>query len=425
MSHCLCYCLSSLSWLITVLDLRRTYAWHAGQPTFQHVPLYFFFVDSPFWIDGTQYPVGYHAFVGYVPTRYQVPVASTENADRDRTGTRRVNGDSIIKDNSIDKQTTRLRLGYARIATTERSTMSDGGGENDLTVHLSLTSAPSAARVTIQIAPDITAAQLMEAAATGSHIPLAKLKLIFRGRLIASSDKPVVSEYKIEDASVVHCMGKPQAPSLSASTASVPPAASAAAGASVSVASSPAPTPVVAPAVSTGPSQGAVAEALRTLQGSNSVTVYSTALQTVTKMVTNILEHATEDKYRKIRRSNAAVQRKLTGLTGGHALLLALGFVVQTVENDEYYVLVASADAWTHLVSSKAQIASALSQAQQQSRVSAPLPIATPVAPTMPGMGMPGMGGGMPGMPPHMDAAAQAHAANLMSDPQAMRSLIQ
>ncbi|EJK56320.1 hypothetical protein THAOC_23825, partial [Thalassiosira oceanica] len=60
-----------------------------------------------------------------------------------------------------------------------------------------------------------------------------------------------------------------------------------------------------------------------------------------------------EEKYRSVKRSNAAFQRRLGGVPGGHEFMLAAGFALTTKDGEEYYVLEASESKWTGLVAAK------------------------------------------------------------------------
>jgi hypothetical protein len=138
-----------------------------------------------------------------------------------------------------------------------------------------------------------------------------------------------------------------------------------------------------------------------------------------------------EEKYRSVKKQNAAFQRRLGGLPGGDAAMLAAGFVVEGQGADESYVLHASAEAWPKLVATKARVVAAVREAKSSTVGSVPPPAGgfgnmTGMGAGMPGMGaggMPGMGaGGMPGMgSPEMQNAM----ANMMSDPNALQSMLQ
>lgn len=54
-----------------------------------------------------------------------------------------------------------------------------------------------------------------------------------------------------------------------------------------------------------------------------------------------------EEKYRKVKKNNAAFQRRLGGLSGGDAAMKAAGFVVEndaTDSGEEVYMMHASAE---------------------------------------------------------------------------------
>lgn len=226
--------------------------------------------------------------------------------------------------------------------------------------------------------------------ASASKIPIASLKLIFRGRLIAIDEKNAADEYKLEDGCVVHCMGKP------VETAAAVPAASnetsTAAGPSVSI-----PSPA---ASASSPFPNTLASALALLESSTSGADYNTALSTLLKISSNIISHPQEEKYRRMKKGNAAFQKRLGGKVGGDECMKALGFEIVTEGGEEIYLLQASAEKWSELVTSKGEIEAKIRSIQAQA---AAIP-----APSMPGFGatsnpgMPGFGvpstPGMPGM---------------------------
>merc|ERR1719296_433413 len=71
-----------------------------------------------------------------------------------------------------------------------------------------------------------------------------------------------------------------------------------------------------------------------------------TALNTLLKVISNITSHPMEEKYRTIKSTNAAFQRKVGGIPGGKECMTAMGF---ELVNDEYK-LNATAEAWNMLV---------------------------------------------------------------------------
>jgi hypothetical protein len=298
-------------------------------------------------------------------------------------------------------------------------TMSDN--EDSLTINLTLTAVPSSPRVSVVISLSDSPSDFRRKAAEATKIPLETLRLIFRGRLIADqSETNAVNEFKLEEGCVVHCMGKP--------IASVPPVAPAAAAATTT-----APAGSIVTMTSVGPSPAAsvgdtLQTALTNLRSSNSSEVFLTAVSTLDKVLSNIVAHPMEQKYQRVKKDNAAFHRRLGGLRGGHDAMLAVGFTVISTDGDEFYVIHPSPEAWPRLVSSKEVIAHALRDAQVATMTSAP----PAVAASMPSvMGMPGMGSVMPGMmgagmpPGGLTPEMQAAAAQMMSDPNALRNMLQ
>ena len=80
-----------------------------------------------------------------------------------------------------------------------------------ITIQLTVPAAQGAPRVPLEIDETITARDLRQEASKATKIPQSSIKLIFRGRLITESDQAAVTEYKLEEGSVLHCMGKPAA----------------------------------------------------------------------------------------------------------------------------------------------------------------------------------------------------------------------
>ena len=282
----------------------------------------------------------------------------------------------------------------------------------ELTLHLTVTAAPGAPRVPLTIEPSIKACDLRTKASEATKIPKSALKLIFRGRLLVDDDKEAVAEYKLEDGSVLHCMGKPEASGATTQATAAPAAAPAAA------ASLPIPVPPVA---ATDP----LSDALQAIRRSTSPEEYKTALTTLDKILSNVQQHPLEDKYRKVKRQNPAFQRRLGKV--GHEAMLAVGFIVaQDDDGQEIYQMQATPDAWPKLVAAKGKVEAALRELQPVP--SAPLGMAAGM-PGFPGMPSGGLPGGLPlgglppgGLPPGgMDAAM----ANLMSDPAALQNMIQ
>jgi len=284
-----------------------------------------------------------------------------------------------------------------------------------ITLYLSLTSSPSSPRVSINVPLEATGADLRKLSSEATSIPLATMKLIYRGRVIADKETgEVLKEFKLENDMVIHVMGKPAAaaePAPSSSTATTT-----ATGASVTL-----PTAAAAAAPATTDASP-LASALMTLRTSNSNDVYRTALTTADKLLKNIVSHPMEEKYRTIKKSNPAFNKRLGGVTGGEAFLLASGFTIETTEGNEVYVLRPSAQAWPRLVAAGEEVARKVAEINTQ-----PINFDTAAAPSMPAAvppsnnafgGMPGMGGGMPG------GGDMAAMQQMMNDPNAMQQMM-
>lgn len=277
-------------------------------------------------------------------------------------------------------------------------------------LYLSLTSSPSSPRVQINVPEEATGADLRKLSSEATKIPLATMKLIYRGRVIADKETgAVLKEFKLENDSVVHVMGKPAAvaeqPAPSSSTTTTT------AGASV--------TPIAA-AAPAATDASPLASALMTLRTSNSNDTYRTALTTADKLLKNIITHPMEEKYRTVKKSNPAFNKRLGGVTGGEALLLASGFVIETVDGNEVYILRPSAQAWPILVAAGEEVARKVAEinTQPNNNFAAAAPsIPTPAPSNNAFSGMPGMGG-MPGGG-DMNAMQQ-----MMNDPNMMQNMM-
>lgn len=298
--------------------------------------------------------------------------------------------------------------------------MSEGAGDS-ITIHFSLTSSPSTPRITKTIRKEAKASELRVVAADATQIPIASLKLIYRGRIIQDDDK-VISGYCVENDCVIHCLGKPVVVEPSVGTAS--------STASVPVTST-ASTPSVETTSTTNTSgSGAstsfsVEAALQNLKSKNEAGTYSTALTTLGKVVSNIISNPTEEKYRKVKQSNAAFGRRLGNVQGGRDAILAVGFISEIPEGtDEYhFVLKPNAEAWNHLLQSKTKIDAEIELNKRNQYVPPPIPTTSPATPFMPSPGAFTGAGNIPGMPP-MTPAMQQQMSNLMSNPEMLRNMM-
>lgn len=283
---------------------------------------------------------------------------------------------------------------------------------NSITVILTLSNVPNSARVPLEVAADESPASLRAKASEATKIPLETMRLIFRGRLVGNeNDKNAVEEYKLEQDSVIHCMGKP----VQTAAVPTPSAATATSGSSVTV-----PVTTGVPVGPTSASPATLTAALTALRTSNSSSVYLTAVQTLEKILSNIANNPLEEKYRKVKRGNAAFNKRLGGIPGGEAAMLAVGFSLETIDGEPFFVMHPRPEAWPMLVQHVAELGSASQSATNA--VSSGPPMGIP--PAVDGFaGMPGMDGigGMPAMTPQMQQAA----AQMMRDPQQLQAMLQ
>jgi hypothetical protein len=68
------------------------------------------------------------------------------------------------------------------------------------------------------------------------------------------------------------------------------------------------------------------------LKNNNLFISFQVCVDTLCKYVDNILENPTDDKFRKIRKSNKAYAERVAGVEGHDLFLDALGFETETVD---------------------------------------------------------------------------------------------
>jgi len=257
-----------------------------------------------------------------------------------------------------------------------------------------------------------------------SRIPATSLKLIYCGRVIlpkVEDTEPVAAKYKLEEGSVVHCMGKPVEGDLVAPTSVATLATSAPAVSDPTVTSA---ATSSFQAVDAAPAVNELLHDLHKLQlegCANVSATYLTALKTLLKVIDNIIQNPLEEKYRVLKCSNAAFLKRLGGLKGSDAVLMKCGFR-KTPDN---YILDPSAEKWELLQTARVIVLGEINRisAQQQS----PLPATVAgspfgnvdVGPSASSIGT--MGGSMPPMPPGMDMNMMQ---NMLSDPNALSSML-
>ena len=99
-------------------------------------------------------------------------------------------------------------------------------------------------------------------------------------------------------------------------------------------------------------------------------------LLTVSKVLTNIINRPLEEKYRKLKISNALVQQKILLVPGSTDLLVALGFVLV----GEEYILYSSSAAWDNIVACHAKLQTFLNKLESgvHTDIHPPAPAARP-----------------------------------------------
>ena len=334
-----------------------------------------------------------------------------------------------------------------------------------MTIQLTLTALPGAPRIPLDVtltddtdtAVVTTSSDLRQLVSSRTNIPLSTLRLIYRGRLITDNTTDttmnVITEYKLENGSVLHCMGKPSVTTTETSPEVVT-ASSTGTIAGNSIGSTPvttnaaAPTSTVSATTATTPASASstssssssvpsLQSALETMRASNAMTIYAKCVKTLQKVLVNIIDHPLEEKYRTIKVNNAAFQKHFHHVHNSTTVLLACGF--RWIHPDEpenaAYTMNASPEQWPTLLQSKATI----DRAVQQSTVTASSITASAAAATGPGtmrpfgnnssssssssgnaFPFPPAGGAMPD-----PAALQQQIANVMSNPQQIQAMMQ
>ena len=316
----------------------------------------------------------------------------------------------------------------------------------------------------------MTPTQLRTQVSTVTKIPITELRLIFRGRMIKDDDTlehSVLTEYKLENESVLHCMGKPVVAVAAAvvdssdnntvsgtttstsssagatvdSNRTVVPPLSRPMGSRSSAASIPRSLPIMNPNGDVSSNvhnldNDPLKKALVRLRQNNPPSIYATGVTTLERVLKNIIDHPMEEKYRQVKKQNAAFHKRLGGLIGGHDCMLATGFTVDndTSSGEEVYKLQATAQKWTYLTEKAQQIVIDASQqaklqqqqAQQPSSSSSSLPVGVGGHEGAGGMmsGLPG--GGPGGMNMNMnDPNMQNMMSQMMQNPEALATALQ
>jgi hypothetical protein len=123
-----------------------------------------------------------------------------------------------------------------------------------------------------------------------------------------------------------------------------------------------------------------VAAAIAALRRDNPASSFALGMETLDKLLGNIVRKPMEEKYRSLKVSNPAFQRRLGALRGADALMLACGFVRETVSEEEHYVMHASAEGWPKLLETKSIVAASVEPAAAAG-AAAPAPLSTAAGP--------------------------------------------
>jgi len=311
----------------------------------------------------------------------------------------------------------------------------------------------------------MTPTQLRNKVSAVTKIPLKDLRLIFRGRMIKDDDtiESVLNEYKLENDSVLHCMGKPTIENNNNHSTSATETTSASAVSSSSGASVTSSTRTVVPPLSTSRTTNASSvsvsagtagiprtipamnlndplnKSLLRFRQNNPPSVYATGVETLGKILRNITDHPLEEKYRKVKKQNAAFRKRLGGLVGGHDCMLATGFIVENDSGggEEVYKLHATAEKWTYLTTTAQRIVADASQQaklRQQQQSHQPSPAGITTASTASGNGnasAAGSGGGFGGFPSGgmnmnmNDPNVQNMMSQVMNNPESLSAALQ
>uniref|UniRef100_A0A7S2SNT8 Ubiquitin-like domain-containing protein n=1 Tax=Rhizochromulina marina TaxID=1034831 RepID=A0A7S2SNT8_9STRA len=271
---------------------------------------------------------------------------------------------------------------------------------NEITVKVKRTSGEQMVEMTV--APDLSVQAFKEAIQAKLGVDPAAQRLIHKGKIL--KDDQGLDVYKVATGETVllQVTQRPAAAGATPSGTQAPVAAAA-----------PMPPTAAAMAGTTAPTTG-IQAALEELS-SNPPDALRLGLETLLKVIDNIIQNPNEDKYRRLRPANATFNRKVGSLPGGLRCVREMGFT--DGEEEGTLILAPSTEAWHHLNSCRRLVQEKLDAARR------PVPSPFPGA-LGSGAGMPFAPpfGGMPGgMPPGMDFAQMSQLA---SDPNFIRQAV-
>ena len=231
-------------------------------------------------------------------------------------------------------------------------------------------------------------------------VPRDSQKWIYKGRIL--TDQMTISESSIVDGNTIIVMKTAPA------AQSVPVAAAAAAPVGTNhIASSGANynQPIFRPNPTTTQFDNAMFELLQNPDES----VILAAVTILLKVISNIIQSPSEEKYRRLNRTNAAFSKKVGSITGGSSCMMALGF---QLVGDEW-VLVPSAEAWEIITSCKFKLEKFGKRLSDQ--ISSPnrtVPTSTSPTPAVVSTeSVPGLGLGLPVPAPSTTVATDSPAS--------------
>ena len=124
------------------------------------------------------------------------------------------------------------------------------------------------------------------------RFPVAAQRLIFQGQIL--QDAKLLTEYHVTAGCALHLTLTPNGAATATAAAAAP--------------------------------QSQLTTFLQQMRDGESRDAYATAVQTLLKICVNIVDHPTEEKYRKLRVDNAALKAKLFDRTRGRDAVNLLGF---------------------------------------------------------------------------------------------------
>ena len=291
-----------------------------------------------------------------------------------------------------------------------------------ISLFLSLTNPPR--RLQIEIEQDATANQLFEVASSATSIPQENMKLIFRGRIISNKEVSI-TDFQLEEGCVIHCMGKSVAvvgqenasSSLSSATTTSPLVSSSTTRTAtvqpVLTVNNEARSTTTATTAPTLSSEISLSTSILKMKTNHSAEDYITGLTTLSKILTNVIEKPMEEKYRRMKKANAAFQKRLGRMEGAQDAMFAVGFE----DEGEEYVLKPSAEAWPKVLQSKKTVDEAIAEHQRaQSYTAQTQQQHQPFS-------LPNFGSGM-GMPPSIDPSMMEGVAEMFNNPETLQALL-